>query len=57
LYKKELSWIRRAPSGRQTKSDFRAKRFYDIQDNYDMRKDMFFEEQAKLSLSIQERQL
>ncbi|MCF7834914.1 ABC-F family ATP-binding cassette domain-containing protein [Candidatus Gracilibacteria bacterium] len=57
LYKKELNWIKRSPSGRQTKSNSRAKRFYDIQDNYDLRKDMFFDEQAKLALSIQERQL
>lgn len=57
LYKKELSWMRRAPSGRQTKSDSRAKRFYDIKDNYDSRKDILFDEQAKLTLSVQERQL
>ncbi len=57
LYKKELSWIRRAPSGRQTKSNSRSKRFYDIQDNYDMRKDIIFDEQAKLTLSLQDRQL
>ncbi len=57
LYKKELGRIRRAPSGRQTKSDSRAKRFYDIQDNYNMIKDVLFDDQAKLTLSVQERQL
>ncbi len=57
LYKKELIWIRRAPSGRQTKSDSRAKRFYDIKGNYDVRKDIVFDEQAKLTLSVEERHL
>lgn len=57
LYKKELSRIRRAPSGRQTKSESRSKRFYDIKDNYDSCKDILWDEQAKLSLSIRERQL
>lgn len=57
LYKKELNWIRRAPSGRQTKSDSRSKRFYDIKNNYDSRKDILWDEQAKLTLSIGERQL
>ena len=57
LYKKELNRIRRAPSGRQTKSDSRAKRFYDIKDNYDSCKDILWDEQAKLTLSIGERQL
>ncbi len=57
LYKKELSRIRRAPSWRQTKSDSRSKRFYDIKDNYDSRRDILWDEKAKLTLSIGERLL
>ncbi|MEI7557515.1 MAG: ATP-binding cassette domain-containing protein [bacterium] len=57
LYRKELSWIRRAPSGRQTKSDSRSTRFDAINDRYDVLKDTVFNEQAKLTLSMQSRQL
>ena len=57
LYRKELSWIKRAPSGRQTKSNSRSTRFDAINDRYDTLKDVVFDEQAKLTLSIQSRQL
>jgi len=57
LYRKELSWIKRAPSGRQTKSDSRATRFDDINDRYDTLKDVVFDESAKLTLSVGARPL
>ncbi|MEI8008363.1 MAG: hypothetical protein WCI00_02760 [bacterium] len=57
LYRKELSRIKRAPSGRQTKSDSRSTRFDAINDRYDTLKDVVFDEQAKLTLSLQTRQL
>src|SRR5574344_2432394 len=53
LYRKELSWIKRAPSGRQTKSNSRSARFDIINDRYDVLKDVVFDEQAKLTLSVQ----
>lgn len=57
LYRKELSWIKKSPSGRQTKSNSRSARFDAINDRYDTLKDTVFNEQAKLTLSMQERQL
>lgn len=57
LYRKELSWIKKSPSGRQTKSDSRATRFNAINDRYDTLKDIVFTEQAKLTLSVGARAL
>lgn len=57
LFKKELSWIRRAPQGRQTKVTFREKRFYDIEEIYDDKKDIRLSESAKLELGVEERRL
>jgi len=57
LYRKELSWIKKSPSGRQTKSDSRSTRFDAINDRYDTLKDVVLDEQAKLTLSIHARQL
>ena len=57
LYRKELSWIKKSPSGRQTKSTSRATRFDDITDRYDTLKDTVFHEGAKLSLSMEARKL
>ena len=57
LYRKELSWIKKSPSGRQTKSNSRATRFDEINDRYDTLKDVVLDEQAKLTLSMQARQL
>jgi ABC transport system ATP-binding/permease protein len=57
LYRKELSWIKRAPSGRQTKSNSRSTRFDAINDRYDTLKDTVFNDQAKLILSMEKRQL
>ena len=57
LLRKELAWIRRAPGGRQTKSDFRAKRCLDIQESYHtQRKDVELSG-ARLSLDVEERTL
>lgn len=52
LYRKELSWIKKSPSGRQTKSDSRATRFDAINDRYDDLKDVVSQNQAKLTLSV-----
>ena len=52
LYRKELSWIKRAPSGRQTKSDSRSTRFNTIEDYYETHKDILFHESSKLTLSV-----
>lgn len=57
LYKKELSWIKKSPSGRQTKSNSRSTRFDAINHRYDTLKDTVFNDQAKLTLSIEKRQL
>lgn len=57
LYRKELSWIKKSPSGRQTKSNSRASRFDEINDRYEVLKDTVFDETAKLTLSVQSRQL
>lgn len=57
LYRQELGWMRRSPSGRQTKSNARAGRFAAIADRYDADKDLLFQEQAKLILSSEKRQL
>jgi len=57
LYRKELSRIKKSPSGRQTKSNSRSTRFDVINDRYDTLKDLVFDEQAKLTLSVQARHL
>ena len=57
LYRKELSRIKKSPSGRQTKSNSRASRFDKINDRYDVLKDTVFNETAKLTLSMDARQL
>lgn len=57
LYRKELSWIKKSPSGRQTKSNSRQTRFENINDQYDALKDVVFNEQAKLTLSMGHRVL
>ena len=57
LYREELSWIKKSPSGRQTKSNSRATRFDEINDRYDTLKDVVLDEQIKLTLSMQARQL
>lgn len=57
LYRQELNWIRRSPTGRQTKSNSRATRFENIEDNYDTNKDILFQESAKLVLSTEKRRL
>ncbi|HCB51413.1 TPA: hypothetical protein DEP21_02445 [Patescibacteria group bacterium] len=57
LLRKELAWIRKAPQGRQTKANFREKRFYDIEDRYDSRKEIRLQESQKLELAVEERRL
>ncbi len=57
LYRKELNRIKRAPSWRQTKSNSRSSRFEHINERYDDLKDTVFTEQAKLTLSMEKRQL
>lgn len=57
IYRHELHWMKRAPSGRQTKSTSREGRFAAIESRYDENKDILFNEQAKLVLSSEKRQL
>ncbi len=57
LYRKELQWIKRSPSGRQTKSNSRATRFDDIHETYHTNKDILFHEDEKLILSSETRRL
>ena len=57
LYRQELSWMRRAPSGRQTKSESRSSRFDAINDTYQTQKDVLFHEKSKLTLSVGARPL
>lgn len=57
LYRKELNRIKRAPSWRQTKSNSRAARFEHINERYDELKDTVSNDQAKLTLSMETRQL
>jgi ATP-binding cassette subfamily F protein uup len=57
LYRQELNWIKRSPSGRQTKSNSRATRFDDINETYYTNKDILFHEDEKLVLSSETRRL
>lgn len=57
VYRHELNWMKRAPSGRQTKSTAREGRFAAIQDRYHDSKDVLFQEQATLTLSTEKRRL
>jgi ATP-binding cassette subfamily F protein uup len=57
VYRHELHWMKRAPSGRQTKSTSRETRFAAIEHRYEDNKDTLFQESATLVLSSQKRQL
>jgi len=57
VYRQELAWMKRAPSGRQAKSTAREGRFTEVETHYDDNKDILFQEQAKLVLSSEKRQL
>lgn len=57
LFRKELARIRKSPQGRQTKANFREKRTYSIEENYDMRKETRKQEDQKLELNMEERRL
>jgi ATP-binding cassette subfamily F protein uup len=57
LLRKELSRIRRAPQGRQTKANFREQRFFGIEERYDTGKETLFREQQMLQLAVEERRL
>jgi ABC transport system ATP-binding/permease protein len=57
LLRKELSWMRTSPRGRQTKQNFRQYRFDGIEERYHSRKDILDEESVKLEISMEERKL
>jgi ATP-binding cassette subfamily F protein uup len=57
LFKKELARIRKAPQGRQTKSNFRAKREEHIEDHYVFHKETRLEESKRLELAVEEKRL
>lgn len=57
LVKAELAWVRKSPQARTTKSVFREKRFYDLHADFSARKHILEREEAKLSLSVEERRL
>ncbi len=57
LLRKELARIRKSPQGRQTKANFREKRFFGIEERYDSKKEIRFQEDSKLELSIEGRRL
>lgn len=44
LFRKELARIRTSPQGRQTKATFREKRYYEIEDRYDNKKELIEQE-------------
>lgn len=57
LLKQELAWIRKAPRARESKSVHREKRFYEIEEQYDSRKDIIRKEKIEMVLETQERRL
>jgi hypothetical protein len=57
LFKNELEWMRRAPSGRGTKSNYRQDKFFEIQDKYNDKKQLIYNESISLDISVQERRL
>ncbi len=57
LFKKELDRINTSPQWRQTKANFREKRFYQIEQNYDSLKQTRELESHNLKLTIQSRHL
>lgn len=57
LFRKELARMRKAPQGRQTKATAREKKFSDIENRYDNRKEVISLEQQQLQLAVEERRL
>lgn len=57
LFTKELARIRKSPRARSTKQQFRQDRYFEIEKNYESKRDIHFQEGIKLELSMQERQL
>ena len=57
MLKKELAWIKKAPRARASKSVHREKRFYDIEEEYDSRKDTIRKEKISMEISMEERRL
>ncbi len=57
LLKQELAWIKKAPRARASKSVHREKRFYEIEEQYDSRKDTIKKESTTLKIETQERRL
>jgi ABC transport system ATP-binding/permease protein len=57
LFKKELDRIRKSPQWRQTKANFREKRFYGIEENYDSLKEIRQQESKHLKLDTIQRHL
>jgi hypothetical protein len=57
LLKQELSWIKKAPRARASKSVHREKRFYDIEEQYDSRKSTIRKENVTMEISMDERRL
>lgn len=57
MLKKELAWIKKAPRARASKSVYREKRFYDIEEQYDSRKDTIRKEKVSMEISMDERRL
>jgi len=57
LYKKELARIKTSPQGRQTKSNFRSKRQYTIEDQYETKKILNTQDKKTLILHSEKRHL
>ncbi|HMT01054.1 MAG TPA: ABC-F family ATP-binding cassette domain-containing protein [Candidatus Absconditabacterales bacterium] len=57
LFSQELSWMRKSPQGRGTKSVFRQERFGEIQKNFRDLKNAHLGDQQKLEIDAHERRL
>lgn len=57
LYTAELAWMKRAPSGRQTKKVNRIEDFKEIKTDFYDKKDIQFKQSKKIELSVEERRL
>ncbi len=57
LYTAELAWMKRAPSGRQTKKVDRIADFKEIKTDFYEKKDIQFKQSKKIELSVEERRL
>ena len=57
FYKSELAWIRKAPRARESKSVDREKKFYDIEQQFDTRKQRLDEQAVSLNFEMKERRM